>query len=72
MAHNGYSSDIMVLLFPTWKFKDKIGDDLINKTKIILSRYENPWNLNNQDKKNEIKKDIEILTSEIRKLNLFN
>lgn len=62
----------MVFLFPTWKFKDKIGDDLINKTKNLLSRYENPWNLHNQDKKNEIKKDIEILTSEIRKLNLFN
>lgn len=62
----------MTLLFPKSKFKDKIGDDIINKTKKLLSRYENPRNLNGQDKKNEIEKDIEILTTEIRNLNLFN
>ena len=71
-AHNGYNSEIMVLLFPTSKFKDKIGDNLINKTKNLLTRYENPWNLNDPMKQSEIEKDIELLTSEIRKLNLFN
>ena len=62
----------MVLLFPTSKFKDKIGDNLINKTKNLLARYENPWNLNDPKKLSEIEKDIELLTSEIKKLNLFN
>lgn len=72
IAHDGYTSNIMSLLFPTSKFKEKITDDIINKTKDLLFRYENSWNMNDPSKANDIEKEIESLTSEIRKLNLGN
>lgn len=65
----GYNDDIMKRLFPTSKFIGKISDDLINRTKEILIKYENEL-FSNEDEKNEIEKDIKELTSNIKKLNL--
>ena len=72
IAHDGYTSNIMNLLFPKSKFKEKIKDDIINKTKDLLFRYENSRNMNEPNKINDIEKEIESLTSEIRQLNLGN
>lgn len=69
LTHEGYDNNIMKKLFPQSKIGDKINDDLINKTKRLLIRYENE-KFSNELSKNGIEKDISDLTSEIQKLNL--
>ena len=66
----GYQSEIMKRLFPKSKFKNKIDDNLINKTKHLLVKYEDHIIYNDPLKRIDIDKEIEEITSDIRKLDL--